>query len=301
MRVFLSALDDFEFIWSPLYSLEKREGESEDPFLPIFVCSAVAIRRRRNENWKSEVAGPKSAIKEIGLRRVALYFHGSRVSHPQKWDFSLKSKDIFCRTPSTCAHEENPRLSPSQLIFGKEIATGRLEPFILDLLALSFRSPYVWEVCSYCLVSHLFFVWGKKRFNLQGIKDMVPHGVQLYMLCIIYYWKFFCLSYGQKSLMWRGRKTTANKTASTDLISCREAFRSTREKSDESHQFCVVLSCFCRKRRSGNFRSSHRIKNNVKVYAQLSVSPLRHLRVLCGAIMGKCYEATLAKGKATPK
>ncbi len=50
VRVFLSALDDFEFIWSPLYSLEKREGESEDPFLPIFVCSAVAIRRRRNEN-----------------------------------------------------------------------------------------------------------------------------------------------------------------------------------------------------------------------------------------------------------
>ncbi len=82
------------------------------------------------------------------------------------------------------------------------------------------------------------------------------------------------------------------------LISCREAFWSTREKSDESHQFCVVLSCFCReRRRSGNFRSSHRIKNNVKVYAQLSVSPLRHLlRVLCGAIIGKCYEATLAKG-----
>ncbi len=77
--------------------------------------------------------------------------------------------------------------------------------------------------------------------------------------------------------MWRGRKTTANKTES--------------KKSDESRQFCVVLPCFCRKPRSGNFRSSHRIKNNVKVYAQLSVSPLRHLRVLCGAIIGKCNEA----------
>ncbi len=144
-------------------------------FFCLFCCGHSEVEKR-----ELKVGGGcrgRNPLKEIGFV-LCIVFHGSRVSHTQKWDFLWDRRTFLCLTLSSCTHEENTRLSPSQPIFGKEIAKGRLEePFILDSLPCHFDLLMSERLVRTALSPSFFLFGAKKRFNLQGIKDMVPHGV----------------------------------------------------------------------------------------------------------------------------